>query len=544
MTITGTRAIVDALALIDLDELRREEAELTRALAAVRGLLRALNDYDAAGLLPARPDGAGVSLRDAVARAQRMGLHVTSTVPATPVDGDGSRAELERERARELDAQARFLDRQDARRREAEQAAAEENVTRLTIVETPPPPDPHDVPRTAEDGPPAGVVGLEGPWFCPSCAAYLLGSYGPGPRTCGTCHTPAIVKPLPPIDEDLVDTAPTGSAAAAVEEANAEDRYGPVYDGRDGSIEEPHDDELDDLEDPVPPPDEGDPGLDSPPAGEERASTDDGFEERIADAEAAEAETVREEEEDDRPTIAETAPAAEPSSQDEPPATASTERSPAAAALLPLFQSRPGEWLGSSALAKEAGVDVARAAPACRELVDAGELEHNGKGGAHSKFRAPGHGPDVDDQADDEPAEDAPRATVESPNEVRERLIRDGVIKPAEPAPAPRPEVSGRTRRVMEAEARRAAENRDRVAGAEPAAIDPQTGTLEGRITEALSYQPATIALLARRLSITNGDELRELAVTIGRLVDAGDVERVGRRDGGSGPTVYGARAA
>lgn len=89
-----------------------------------------------------------------------------------------------------------------------------------------------------------------------------------------------------------------------------------------------------------------------------------------------------------------------------------------------------GEWVGSTAVAAEAGVSTGTTAEILRELLEAGELEHNGKGGAWSKYRSPGDAgpeleqdlePDLDDDVVIPPPTASPHAATAQPARAQAR---------------------------------------------------------------------------------------------------------------------------
>lgn len=99
-------------------------------------------------------------------------------------------------------------------------------------------------------------------------------------------------------------------------------------------------------------------------------------------------------------------PAVEPAGPDAEPAPAPAPGGPRGRALkvradiaAALERLPAGEWVGSTIVATEAGVSTGTAIEVLRELLEAGELEHNGKGGAWSKYRRPvASGPELEQE--------------------------------------------------------------------------------------------------------------------------------------------------
>lgn len=234
-------------------------------------------------------------------------------------------------------------------------------------------------------------------------------------------------------------------------------------------------------------------------------------------------------------------------------------------ALLAVYRANAGRWLSNLEVSSILGISTGSVSTGARALVDDGRLEHNGKGGAHGRYRAPLLEPepagDVDELNDridaavdavpdgDEAELDAGEADRETELEAQEADvvgrevagIRDLITSPPpgpRPAAAMLPPISPRVRKLLsEEEASAAADERARrreelERQASTNGADPE---LPGRVLECLGYMPDTISGIANRLRIPD-DHRAALAVTVAKLADDGDLIIDRSRPG---PRVY-----
>lgn len=169
-------------------------------------------------------------------------------------------------------------------------------------------------------------------------------------------------------------------------------------------------------------------------------------------------------------------------------ATPTREREPAArshasgeqnrARVLAAYRQAPGDgWMKQVVIARALGVSDNAMRHAVQTLLDAGDLEHNGKGGQQRRYRA---------------------------------TSRPAAAAPAEPqAPA----LSGRERRAL-------------AAVAPPSKAPEANGTLAGRILMRCAHKPATIPELQAQFS---DDDQAAVARTVIELEAEGDLTRAGR---------------
>lgn len=202
------------------------------------------------------------------------------------------------------------------------------------------------------------------------------------------------------------------------------------------------------------------------------------------------------------------ASAAEPTAAAPPAPDSSTEAADAPARLDPrrersielvrgAFRRLGPGWHGAGSIGGEAGTGAATATACMRDLATAGELEHNGKGGAHSRYRQTGleHPPD--------PPPLRPQTSAAPTRQRRAELHGSEQAK-----------ISPRVRRAMELE-RESTAFADRNDG---------VGTLPGRILEALQADPAGVRTLARRLGYERPTP--ELVTSLAHMLGTADLVR------------------
>jgi Mn-dependent DtxR family transcriptional regulator len=229
-------------------------------------------------------------------------------------------------------------------------------------------------------------------------------------------------------------------------------------------------------------------------------------------------------------------------------------------AILNYFGEHAGHWLAASEVARALGIGPGTVTEATRELADNGDLEHNGKGGAWSRYRRPimaapappepaGEPPEADEDLADElgigrdPDEAAEGTTSlqrigPTTDELDEALGPDDDDDPVggleaggtPPATAAAPTLSRRVARLVEEERNggpRASIPRERPPGAPPRSPDEFTD-LERAVIRSLENSAKTIPELAARLVVSRANVAH--AIT---LLEAGEfVARDGRRKG------------
>lgn len=176
----------------------------------------------------------------------------------------------------------------------------------------------------------------------------------------------------------------------------------------------------------------------------------------------------------------------------------------------------PHDWHGAGQVAGEAGSGHGTVVRILRELRDAGELEHNGKGGAWSKYRTVTPPPSDSTDPTPLPAAAGPGAAAPSPAHT-----------PSAPAAAPQssaPNVTAISPRVRRELDREEKERQEAKAAAADAALGTRdgNGTLAGKITEALMSRPCGPVELGKRLDV----DVEELIPIITRLVATGELIR------------------